>query len=95
MTFHYIRGSINLSALGQQKISKISVVVDGSEESMLAADRALVMAKKKNNAELITLNVIHSQKYLYSPSYARRLVIRSTTNSILKNRTQGLHYISE
>ena len=50
MTFHYIRGSINLSALGQQKISKISVVVDGSEESMLAADRALVMAKKKNNA---------------------------------------------
>lgn len=54
---------------------------------MLAADCAIDMAKK-NNAELITLNVIHSQKYLYSPSYAWRPVIPSTTNSITKNHEE-------
>ena len=62
---------------------KILVAVDGSEESMLAADCAIDMAKK-NNAELIALNVIHSQKYLYSPAYA--WMIPSTTNSIIKNQ---------
>jgi nucleotide-binding universal stress UspA family protein len=74
-----------LIELRQHKISKILVAVDGSEESMLAADYAIDMAKK-NNAELIVLNVIHSQKYLYSPSYAWRPVIPSTTNSIIKNQ---------
>jgi hypothetical protein len=73
-----------LTELRQHKISKILVAVDGSEESMLAADCAIDMSKK-NNAELIVLNVIHSQKYLYSPSYAWRPVIPSTTNSIIKN----------
>jgi nucleotide-binding universal stress UspA family protein len=66
---------------------KILVAVDGSEESMLAADCAIDMAKK-NNAELIALNVIHSQKYLYSPAYAWRPVIPSTTNSIIKNQEE-------
>jgi len=55
-----------LSELRQQKISKILVAVDGSEESMLAADCAIDLAKK-NNAELIVLNVIHSQKYTSKP----------------------------
>jgi nucleotide-binding universal stress UspA family protein len=72
-----------LSELRQQKISKILVAVDGSEESMLAADCAIDMAKK-NNAELIALNVIHSQKYLY----AWTPVIPSTTNSIIKNQEE-------
>jgi nucleotide-binding universal stress UspA family protein len=76
-----------LSELRQQKILKILVAVDGSEESMLAADCAIDMAKK-NNAELIALNVIHSQKYLYSPAYAWRPVIPSTTNSIIKNQEE-------
>ena len=71
----------------QQKISRILVAVDGSEESMLAADCAIEMAKK-NNAELIALNVIHSQKYLYSPSYAWRPVTPSTANSIIKNQEE-------
>jgi nucleotide-binding universal stress UspA family protein len=80
--------SSNLSELRQQKISKILVAVDGSEESMLAADCAIDIAKK-NNAELIVLNVTDSQtKYLYSPSYAWRPVVPSTTNSIIKNQEE-------
>ena len=76
-----------MSELRQPKISKILVAVDGSEGSMLAADSAIDMTKK-NNAELIALNVIHSQKYLYSPAYAWRPVIPSTTNSIIKNQEE-------
>ena len=76
-----------MSELRQQKISKILVAVDGSEESMLAADCAIDMAKK-NNAELFALNVIHSQKYLYSSAYAWRPVIPSTTNSIIKDQEE-------
>jgi len=76
-----------LTEIRQHKILKILVAVDGSEESMLAADCAIDMAKK-NNAELIALNVIHSQKYLYSPAYAWRPVIPSTTNSIIKNQEE-------
>jgi nucleotide-binding universal stress UspA family protein len=76
-----------LTEIRQHKILKILVAVDGSEESMLAADSAIDMAKK-NNAELIALNVIHSQKYLYSPAYAWRPVIPSTTNSIIKNQEE-------
>jgi nucleotide-binding universal stress UspA family protein len=77
-----------LSELRQQKISKILVAVDGSEQSMLAAECAIDMAKK-NNAELIVLNVRHSQtKYLYSSSYAWRPVTPSATNSIIKNQEE-------
>jgi nucleotide-binding universal stress UspA family protein len=76
-----------LSELRQQKISKILVAVDGSEESILAADCAIDMAKMYN-AELIALNVIHSQKYLYSPAYAWRPVISSTTNSIIMDQEE-------
>ena len=73
-----------MSEQREQKISRILVAVDGSEESMLAADCAIEMAKK-NNAELIALNVIHI-KYLYSPSYVWRPVTPNTTNSIIKNQ---------
>jgi nucleotide-binding universal stress UspA family protein len=77
-----------LSELRQQKISKILVAVDGSEQSMLAAECAIGMTKK-NNAELIVSNVRHSQtKYLYSPSYAWRPVTPSATNSIIKNQEE-------
>lgn len=76
-----------MSELRQQKISKILVAVDGSEESMLAADFAIDMAKR-NNAELIALNVIQQMKYLYSPSYVWRPVIPSTINSIIKNHEE-------
>jgi nucleotide-binding universal stress UspA family protein len=77
-----------LSELRQQTISKILVAVDGSEESMLAADFAIDMAKK-NNAELVALNVIHSQtEYLYSPSHVWRPATPSTTNSIIKNQQE-------
>ena len=69
-----------MSELREQKISKILVAVDGSEESMLAADFAIDMAKK---TELIALNVIQQMKYLYSPSYVWRPVIPSTINSII------------
>jgi nucleotide-binding universal stress UspA family protein len=75
-----------LSELRQQKISKILVAVDGSDESVKAADYAIDMAKK-NNAELIALNVIQT-KYLYSPSYVWRPVIPSTINSIIKNQEE-------
>jgi nucleotide-binding universal stress UspA family protein len=40
---------------------------------------------KKNNAELIALNVIH---ILYSPSYVWRPVIPNTTNSIIKKQEE-------
>jgi nucleotide-binding universal stress UspA family protein len=75
-----------LSELREQKISRILVAVDGSEESMLAADCAIEMAKN-NNAELIALNVIHV-KYLYSPSYVLRPVSPNTINSIIKKQKE-------
>ena len=42
--------------------------MDGSELSMKAADYAIAIAKREDdNAEIITLHVIHSEiKYLYS-----------------------------
>jgi nucleotide-binding universal stress UspA family protein len=75
-----------LSELRQQQISKILVAVDGSEESMLAADCAIDMAKK-NDAELIALNVIDI-KYLYSTSYAWRPVNPDIIKSIVKNHEE-------
>jgi nucleotide-binding universal stress UspA family protein len=75
-----------LSELRQQQISKILVAIDGSEESMLAADCAIDMAKK-NDAELIALNVIDI-KYLYSTTYAWRPVNPDTIKSIVKNHEE-------
>jgi nucleotide-binding universal stress UspA family protein len=50
------------------KFSKVLLTVDGSEQSMNAADYALAMAKKQdNNAQLIALHVLFSQTgYAYS-----------------------------
>ena len=76
-----------MSELTQRKISKILVAVDGSEQSMLAAECAMDMAKK-NSAELVVLNLRHSQTCLYSSSYAYRPVIPSTTNSIIENQEE-------
>jgi nucleotide-binding universal stress UspA family protein len=70
----------------REKISRILVAVDGSEESMLAADCAIEMAKN-NNAELIALNVIDI-KYLYSSSYVWRPVSPDTIKSIVKNQEE-------
>lgn len=75
-----------MSEQREQKISRILVAVDGSEESMLAADCAIEMTKN-NNAELIALNVINI-KYLYSPSYVWRPVIPDTINSIIKEQEE-------
>ncbi len=41
-----------------QKFSKILVAIDGSENSMTAADIAISMAKR-NDAEIIALHVLH------------------------------------
>lgn len=42
-----------------RKISKILVAIDGSENSMDAADYGISLAKK-DNAELVVINVIHT-----------------------------------
>jgi nucleotide-binding universal stress UspA family protein len=52
--------SNNLSELREQKFSKILVAVDGSEESMDAADYATEIARKYN-AELIAIHVISAK----------------------------------
>ena len=51
------------------KFTKILVAIDGSEQSMKAADYAIAMAKKENNnnTQLIALHVLFSQTgYAYS-----------------------------
>ncbi len=64
--------SNNLSELKEQKISKILVGVDGSEESFHAVDYA-VDAARKYNAEVIALNVILSYTTIFGPAVPRYL----------------------
>ena len=68
------------------KFSKILVTVDGSNESMDAADYAIAMAKKEdNNAQLIALYVLFSQLgYAYSTNLFG-LVTPSSINELLKD----------
>jgi len=68
------------------KFSKILVTVDGSNESMDAADYAIAMAKKEdNNAQLIALHVLFSQLgYAYSTNLFG-LVTPSSINELLKD----------
>ena len=68
------------------KFSKILVTVDGSNESMDAADYAIAMAKKEdNNAHLIALHVLFSQLgYAYSTNLFG-LVTPSSINELLKD----------
>jgi nucleotide-binding universal stress UspA family protein len=68
------------------KFSKILVTVDGSNESMDAADYAIAMAKKEdNNSQLIALHVLFSQLgYAYSTNLFG-LVTPSSINELLKD----------
>ena len=68
------------------KFSKILLTVDGSEQSMNAADYALAMAKKQdNNAQLIALHVLFSQTgYAYSTNMFG-LVTPSSINELLQD----------
>jgi len=68
------------------KSSKILVTVDGSNESMDAADYAIAMAKKEdNNTQLIALHVLFSQLgYAYSTNLFG-LVTPSSINELLKD----------
>ena len=68
------------------KFSKILITVDGSEESMNAADYAIAMAKKEDNdAQLIALHVLFSQTgYAYSTNMFG-LVTPSSINELLQN----------
>jgi nucleotide-binding universal stress UspA family protein len=68
------------------KFSKILITVDGSEESMNAADYAIAMAKKEDNdAQLIALYVLFSQTgYAYSTNIFG-LVTPSSINELLQD----------
>jgi len=68
------------------KFSKILITVDGSEESMNAADYAIAMAKKEDNdAQLIALHVLFSQTgYAYSTNIFG-LVTPSSINELLQD----------
>ena len=68
------------------KFSKVLLTVDGSEQSMNAADYALAMAKKQdNNAQLIALHVLFSQTgYAYSTNMFG-LVTPSSINELLED----------
>jgi len=68
------------------KFSKILVTIDGSNESMDAADYAIAMAKKEDNdAQLIALHVLFSQLgYAYSTNLFG-LVTPSSINELLKD----------
>jgi nucleotide-binding universal stress UspA family protein len=68
------------------KFSKILLTVDGSEQSMNAADYALAIAKKQdNNAQLIALHVLFSQTgYAYSTNMFG-LVTPSSINELLED----------
>ena len=68
------------------KFSKVLLTIDGSEQSMNAADYALAMTKKQdNNAQLIALHVLFSQTgYAYSTNLFG-LVTPSSINELLED----------
>jgi nucleotide-binding universal stress UspA family protein len=74
------------------KFSKILITVDGSEESMNAADYAIAMAKKEDNdAQLIALHVLFSQTgYAYSTNMFG-LVTPSSINELLVDAKHEAH----
>ena len=77
---------ISILSQTKGKFSKILISVDGSEQSMDAADYAIVMAKKEdNNAQLIALHVLFSQTgYAYSTNMFG-LVTPSSINELLED----------
>jgi nucleotide-binding universal stress UspA family protein len=70
------------------KFAKILITVDGSEQSMKAADYAIAMAKKEDNdnkIQMIALHVLFSQTgYAYSTNMFG-LVTPSSINEILED----------
>ena len=59
-----------------QKFSKILVAIDGSENSMIAADFAIEIAKR-NDAELVALHVSHvpsTELYLTPPKQYKEFI---------------------
>jgi nucleotide-binding universal stress UspA family protein len=68
------------------KFTKILVAIDGSEQSMKAAEYAIAMAKKdNNNSQLIALHVLFSQTgYAYSTNLFG-LVTPSSINKFLED----------
>ncbi len=70
------------------KFAKILITVDGSEQSMKAADYAIAMAKKQDNdnkIQMIALHVLFSQTgYAYSTNMFG-LVTPSSINEILED----------
>jgi nucleotide-binding universal stress UspA family protein len=77
---------ISILSQTKGKFSKILITVDGSEQSMDAADYAIVMAKKEdNNTQLIALHVLFSQTgYAYSTNMFG-LVTPSSINELLED----------
>jgi nucleotide-binding universal stress UspA family protein len=77
---------ISILSQTKGKFSKILISVDGSEQSMDAADYAIAMAKKEdNNAQLIALHVLFSQTgYAYSTNMFG-LVTPSSINELLED----------
>jgi nucleotide-binding universal stress UspA family protein len=71
-----------------KEFSRISLPIDGSEPAMKAADYAIVIARKKgenNNAELIALHVIHSDKHVYSTYSFGGSVNQSSIEGIIED----------
>jgi nucleotide-binding universal stress UspA family protein len=77
---------ISILSQTKGKFSKILISVDGSEQSMDAADYAIAMSKKEdNNAQLIALHVLFSQTgYAYSTNMFG-LVTPSSINEFLED----------
>ena len=67
------------------KFTKILAAIDGSEQSMHAADYAIAMAKKEDNSKIIALHVLFSQTgYVYSTTMFG-LITPSSINKILED----------
>ena len=67
-------------------ISKILVAVDGSDESMYAADLATSLSKE-HNAELYALHVIHADIDLFGP--------HETSEFITSMKNEGEKYLNK
>ena len=63
----------NLSKVNEYVFSKILIAIDGSEESLHAADYAIEIARRYN-AEVIALNVILSGATLHGPSVSPHII---------------------
>ncbi len=78
----------NTASSASQKaiISKVLVAIDGSDESINAADHAIFMSKKYN-AELYALHVIHTDVELFGP--------HETSDFTIKRRDECEKYLNK